>query len=288
MNKPNLAAAAQFLASSARIVDRRHFERVFQDGDPQPVRDSVAAYRNSDGGFGHGLEPDGRTPASQPAAVEMGLRILHETDSWDDGLAAGACDWLESHAPAEGGSSFVEPTVEGWPHAPWWEPQGDGAASLPPTGQIAGTLHARHVEHPWLDRATALLWTRIGELTEPGAYDMLGVLRFLQYVPDRARAESVFQKVGHLLLDQGIVTLDPEAEGEVHGPLNFAPAPTSMARSLFDQRTIEAHLDHLAAGQGDDGGWTFNWLAWSPAAAMEWRGFVTVEALTLLRVNGRA
>jgi hypothetical protein len=217
----------------------------------------------------------------------MALRILHGADAWDDGLAAGACDWLQANAPAEGGSSFVEPTVEGWPHAPWWEPQAGGPASLASTGQIAGTLHAQHVEHPWLDRATDLLWARIGELTAPSAYDMLGVLRFLQHVPDRVRADAAFKKVGPVLLDQGIVTLDPEATGEVHGPLNFAPAPTSIARSLFDRRTIDSHLDHLAAAQGDDGGWTFNWLAWSSAAAIEWRGFVTVEALTTLRVNGR-
>jgi hypothetical protein len=31
----------------------------------------------------------------------------------------------------------------------------------------------------------------------------------------------------------------------------------------------------------------FNWLAWSPAAEREWRGAVTVEALHLLRANGR-
>ena len=36
----------------------------------------------------------------------------------------------------------------------------------------------------------------------------------------------------------------------------------------------------------DDGGWTFNWLAWSPAAEREWRGFLTVDALRLLRANG--
>jgi hypothetical protein len=31
----------------------------------------------------------------------------------------------------------------------------------------------------------------------------------------------------------------------------------------------------------------FNWLAWSPAAELEWRGAVTVRALDLLRGNGR-
>ncbi len=50
---------------------------------------------------------------------------------------------------------------------------------------------------------------------------------------------------------------------------------------------ISALLDHLAAGQRDDGGWTFNWPAWSPAAEHDWRGYITVEALATLRANDR-
>ena len=73
----------------------------------------------------------------------------------------------------------------------------------------------------------------------------------------------------------------------MHGPLDFAPLPDSLARGLFDAATIEAHLDHLAAGQRADGGWTFNWPAWSPLAELEWRGSVTVDALVTLRANGR-
>ena len=30
----------------------------------------------------------------------------------------------------------------------------------------------------------------------------------------------------------------------------------------------------------------FNWLAWSPAAEREWRGFLTVDALRLLHAHG--
>lgn len=83
------------------------------------------------------------------------------------------------------------------------------------------------------------------------------------------------------------MALDPDAEGEVHTPLNCAPSPGSLARSLFDQQSIKAHLDHHAAAQGEDGGWTFNWTGWSLVAHMEWRGFFTDEALTILRANGR-
>jgi hypothetical protein len=287
MNTPDFDAAAAFVAANARVVDRRRLERLFGGGAAEPVRDAVAAYRNDDGGFGYALEPDCRAPGSQPLAVEMALRIMDEADAWDQALVAGACDWLAAVAPAAGGAAFVESAISGWPHAPWWVPEEGHPASVVATGLIAGTLYSRGVSHPWLDRATEVMWARIGALAEPGGYEMFGVLRFLQHVPDRDRAREAFDRVGALIIDRKLVTLDPEAPGEVHFPLDFAPEPDSLARSLFDEATIKAHLDHLAHAQLDDGGWTFNWLAWSPTAEREWRGFLTVDALRVLRANGR-
>jgi hypothetical protein len=290
---PDFDAAADFLAAHARVVDRRVFQRLFGGGTAGPVRDAVAAYRSEDGGFGHALEPDCRAAASQPAAVEMALRIMDAADAWDERLVRDAVDWLVTVAPAEGGAAFVEASVSQGPHAPWWVPADGHPASLIQTGQIAALLHARGFAHPWLDRATEVMWSRIGELPEPdgtgpGGYDMLGVLAFLEHVPDRTLAESEFERVGPLLLSRGLVALDPQAPGETRSPLDFAPLPGSIARRLFDPATIEAHLDHLAGAQRDDGGWMFNWLSWSPAAEADWRGFLTVDALRVLRANGRA
>jgi hypothetical protein len=285
---PDFDAAAGFMAARARVLDRRVFQRLFAGGGPGPVRDAVAAYRNDDGGFGHALEPDLRTGASQPAAVEMALRLMDVAGAWDERLVRDACDWLATVAPAEGGAAFAEPTLSQGPHAPWWAPAEGRQASPIQTGQIAGVLHARGFAHPWLDRATAVMWELIDGLTEPGGYEMFGVLAFLQHVPDRARARAAFDRVGPLLLERGLAALDPEAAGEVHTPLDFAPLPDSIARSLFDDATIGAHLDHLAAAQRDDGGWMFNWPSWSPAAEADWRGFLTVDALRVLRANGRA
>ena len=87
MTTTNVDAAARFLAGNARVLDRRRFERLFLDGEARPVRDALAAFRNSDGGFGHALEPDGRTPGSQPAAVAMALRTLDEARR----MGRGAC-----------------------------------------------------------------------------------------------------------------------------------------------------------------------------------------------------
>ena len=283
MSTPDFAAATAFVAANARIIDRRRFERLFNGGSAEPVRDAVAAYRNDDGGFGHALEPDCRAPGSQPAAVDMALRIMDEAGAWDLDLVRGACDWLAAVAPGEGGSHFVEPTLAGWPHAPWWVPE--EGPSMISTGLITGTLHARGFQHPWLDRATETMWTLLDRPAAVGPYDLRGTLAFLQHVPDRDRAQSAFGRIGQLVLDTA--ELDPSASGEVHSPLDFAPLPDSLARSLFEKSVIDAHLDHLAGAQRDDGGWGFNWLAWSPAAEREWHGFLTVDVLRLLRANGR-
>lgn len=293
---PDFDAAAEFLAARARVLDRRGFQRLFAGGPAAPVRDAIAAYRNNDGGFGHALEPDCRTAASQPAAVEMALRILDFTDSWDDGIARTACDWLASVGPADGGVASALPSVSAGPHAPWWAPPEGNTPSPIQTGQIAGVLHARGVDHPWLHGATEVMWRMIDRFAGPAGdeasglqagYEMFGVLAFLQHVPDRARAAEAVRRVGPLLLDRKLVELDPDAAGEVHTPLDFAPLPDSALRPLFDEAVIDAHLDRLAAAQLGDGGWTFNWPSWSPAAEADWRGFLTVDALRVLRANGR-
>jgi hypothetical protein len=273
---PDLAAAAQFLAAHARVLDRRRFERLFHDGPAAAVRDAVAAYANPDGGFGHALEPDGRAPGSQPAALALALRTLDEAGAWDEALVGRACDWLERSAPAAGGASFVDPAIEGWPHAPWWQPEPGLPASLITTGPIAGVLHARGTRHRWLEQATAVLWERIDALPDAGGYELLGAVAFLERAADRERAVATIARLGERL-----------RADETHGPLAFAPRPDSIARAAFDAATIEASLDRLAEGQRDDGGWTFDWPAWSPAAEAEWRGSVTVDALVILRANGR-
>jgi hypothetical protein len=285
---PDFDAAAAFMAGHARLLDRRMFQRLFSDGAAGAVRDAVAAYRNSAGGCGSALEPDCRAAASQPAAVEMAVRMMDLADEWDSRLVRDAVDWLTAVAPAEGGAAFVEPSVAEGPHAPWWVPEEGHPASLIQTGQICGILHARGFAHPWLDRATEVMWSRIDALASPSGYEMFGVLAFLQDVPDRSRATAAFARVGPLLTSCGLVALDPDADGETHSPLAFAPLPSSLARALFSEATIDAHLDHLAGAQGEDGGWMFNWPSWSPAAEADWRGFLTVDALRVLRANGRA
>lgn len=287
MKTPDVNAAEWFLAGHARVLEVRRFEHLITGGDATPIRDAVAAYRNADGGFGHGLEPDCRCPGSQPMAIEFALRTMHDADVWDLDLVGPACDWLEEHAPADGGAVFVDPCASGWPAAPWYVPADGNPPSLISTGNIAGTLHARGVTHPWLDRATTLVWTLIDTMSGTEPHEILGAMAFLDHVPDRDRAQEAVLRLGRHIVDNKLVKLDPTQPGYVHTPLEYAPLPQSLGRVLFDQAVVDAHLDHLIADQRDDGGWMFTFQVWSPVTEQAWRGHLTVEALRVLRANGR-
>lgn len=39
--------------------------------------------------------------------------------------------------------------------------------------------------------------------------------------------------------------------------------------------------------QQEDGGWLFDWLAWTPAQTTDWGGNVTIRALIWLHDDGR-
>jgi hypothetical protein len=282
-----LEAAAGFIWRSGRLLDRYRFAHLFLDGDRAPVLAALGAYQNPDGGFGNALEPDLRGPASQPEPVEVAFRVLDELGAMDHPMVAAACDWLVTASTPEGGVPFVLPSALEYPRAPWWQTEPDPPAGLVPTAAIAGLLHKHRVEHPWLAGATAFTWRAVDAMGQTGAYEVLSVLPFLDHVPDRERAEAAFRRVGALTLDQGLVALDPGAEGDVHTPLDFAPTPDTMARRLFADEVIEAHLDHLAASQLPDGGWTVNFPAFTEAAGLEWRAFATVHSLAVLRAYGR-
>jgi hypothetical protein len=279
--------AAEFVWRTARLIDRHRFAHLFLGGDREPVLAALAAYQNPDGGFGNALEPDLRGPGSQPEPVEVAFTVLDEAGAMDHPMVTPACDWLVSASTAEGGVPFVLPSVLEHPRAPWWQTEPDPPAGLVPTAAIAGLLHKHRVAHPWLEGATAFTWRAVDAITETSFYEVRSVLTFLDHVPDRERAEAAFGRVGELTLAQGLVALDPAATGDVHRPLDFAPTPDTMARRLFTDEVISAHLDALAAAQQPDGGWTVGFPAWTEAAGLEWRAWATIQNLGVLRAYGR-
>jgi hypothetical protein len=276
-------AAENFIWSSARLVDRHRYALLFADGPAAAVVEALRGYRNPDGGFGHGLEPDLRCPSSQPAPTLYALEILNEVRAADSELTAGARSWIASIAEPDGGIPNVLPGYESYPHSPWMTPETGSFITL----ALAAVLHAGGVtDDEWLERATDWCWRSIGERQEPRGYWLAFACRFLDAVPDEERALATIDSLASRV-DLSKVAPAGGIEGETLRPLDFSPLPRSRSRRMLTQEHIEAHLDLVGSEQQDDGGWMFDWLAWSPAQTNDWRGVVTIRALSWLRDNGR-
>lgn len=296
---PDLDRAADFLWRSARLLDRVRFAHLFQGGSRDAVLAALRAYQNPDGGFGHALEPDLRAPDSQPAAVSAAFEILHQIDAFSGPMVEKACDFLLTCTGPDGGLPFVLASAASYPAAPWWQPGMGAASSVTFAAPIAGLLHRHRVAHPLRDRLTAYCWQALAAFDPPDftgqawavarigtAYEARALLAFLGHVDD-PRGEPARARLGRLVLDRGLVELDPRAPGSTISLLDYAPSPHSPAHPLFAAEIIGAHLDTLIAAQRDDGGWMFRWMDWNPATTLEWRGWLTVETLLTLRAYGR-
>jgi hypothetical protein len=300
---PDIDAAEQFIWSCARLLDRHRFAFLFRGGSPDAVVRALRPYQNDDGGFGNALEPDGRGAASQPLHGLTALQALAEAGPG----ASGASEMLEltvaylaaASSSEDGGVPVAFASVLEAPRAPWWSVDGDRpASSLLCTANLVGVLLGMGVSHPWIDRAARFCWDGIARLKTSHPYELEGCIAFLDAAPDRARAETEAARLGGIVREQRLVLLDPDrpdtvtlpngyAPGETHGPLEYATRPSSLAQRWFSDDEIERALEASVAAQKDDGGWSFNWRAWNPLTTLEWRGSVTVRALTTLRAYGR-
>jgi hypothetical protein len=288
----DIAAAAQFLHGHGRLLERRRFEHLFgnTEASADAVLRAVDAYRNADGGVGF-MEPDLRTPASQPSAVLYAFEVLEEIPelaSKTTTLTSGALDWLQTITNADGGIPFVLPTAKGWPHAPWWTPTDDPPSSLLMTAGVVAAAYRLQLDgHSWIDKATNYVWSALADLQLSDAYAFRYAVHFLDAVSDRTRAEAELDALRERMPDDGILKVEAGVEGEMLSALEIAPRPDHAGRTLFPDALVNAQLDDLAAAQKPDGGWDFTWAAWNPAVAFEWRGMVTLNALTTLRAYGR-
>lgn len=290
------AAVRSFLAANARVLDRRRFALVSDNEDVgSATLAALNAYRNPDGGYGNGLEPDLRASESQPVGAYHAFEVLAElaTHTFDESREL--CDWLASVSLSDGGLPFALPIRDRVGCAPFWAEADTQRASLHITAAVTAYAHrvartdAAVARHVWLGRSTDYCLEKIAALDEPGhAIELMFCIRFLDAVHDRQEAApKLLRELGRFIPRTGAVPVAGGRADEMMRPLDFTPHPSDAARSLFDQAVVTADLDRLEAAQQADGGWPLEWDSYSPAAAVEWRGYVTVRSVKILNDNGR-
>lgn len=279
-------AARSFIQREGRLLERRLFATVFEGAPVAGVVDALRGYQNDDGGFGHGLEPDKRCPASLPIDVEVALETLVAAGTSDAPMVRRACDFLASVADASGAVPLAFPVIESYPRAEHWS-EWTYTPGVFPTAGVAGLLHRMGVAHAWLADATAYCWSVLDAGLPDDAHALGEVLVFLEHVPDRGRAETLAPVVAEQLPGASWYRADPDDPGYGVTPLHLAPAPQSPWRRLFADDLIQGHLDRLRRDQQPDGGWPLTWDPPSDASRLEWRGVETLRAVRVLTAYGR-
>lgn len=280
---PRVDDARRFLAAEGRLLEQRCAAAVLDGASPEGALASLLGYRNEDGGFGHGLEPDKAAPGSQPLDVEVAFQVMDLLCHVDAKVVAGACRFLEGLGP---GVSCLVPGALEHPRAPHW---GSWALrpELNPTAGIVALLWKWGIEDPWRSAATAFCWAAIDAGLPEDAHSFAEALAFLAWAPERARVAALSGAIADRLGSLKRFRLDPAGTDYGITPLHLAPSPDSPWIGLFDAGLIEAHLDALVDEQGDDGGWPISWPTIGPAAVQAYRGIETLRALCVLQAFDR-
>ena len=297
--------ARNFLKTQARPLDRALFEFRFEGAPAEAVAQALAAYQNADGGYGHALEPDVRTPSSSALATGIALQALKEID-YPAGhhQVQGAVQYLlESFDPDSQVWRAVPPDANDHPHAPWWHDKEGSLARtfdgflIIPRAQLVGLLYhfSESVPEPWLEdlieRTVADVET-IEALGTGGGDDLAYTLALAQEnaLPERLRARLLNRL--RAVVPRAVSTDPSEWDTYCIHPLKIVHTPASPVADLIWD-AIEADLDYQIEHQGPEGNWEPVWTwggaypsAWEQAR-QEWRGHITLETLTVLRAFGR-
>ena len=290
----DLPSAAAIMASHARLLDRRRFELLVDEGDPSAVLAAVDAYRNPDGGYGWGLEPDLRSIESQPGGALHAFEAFADIAPATSPHAVELCEWLTTTSLPDGGLPFALPVTDPAGCAPFWASADPTVPSLQITAYVAAAAHRVAVHdpavagHPWLTRAGEYCLGAIEAMgDQPHALALTAALQFLDAAHDtQPEAAPLLDRLRTHIPADGLLPVGGGTEDEMMRPLDFAPYPDRPVRTLFTPETIATELRRLVDQQQEDGGWRVDFRSYSPAAVLEWRGYMTVRAVSILQRNG--
>ncbi|UCC77847.1 MAG: hypothetical protein JSW37_05635 [Anaerolineales bacterium] len=299
------ARARHFLKARARPLERAMFEFRFEGAGADAVAVELAHFQNEDGGFGHALEPDLRTPSSSALATGIGLRMLRELGcSPEHPMVRKAVHYLLRTCDHRANVWRVAPEdSNAYPHAPWWHDE-DGSLArtfggfliIPRAELVALLLHfSATVPHDWLhelaERTVADI-EAVDPLGTGGGSDLIYALRLAEteQLPTDLKRRLV-SRVRSVI--PAVVSHDAqEWESYVITPLRVAPSPRSSVADLLRQ-DVQAHLDYVIEHQKPEGTWDPTWT-WGDSypevwkqARLEWRGKLTLETLTVLQAYDR-
>ncbi len=293
LSKDNYLKARDFILTNARMIERRLFQFHFENGSSEGVFHAVYAYRNSDGGFGHGMEPDTASPESQPLFGIMALETLDEVGYLTkEIILKDFLPYFESITTEKGGIPWMFRPKSIYPCEGHFKTVKEWAA-LSTTAPLLGILEKYKVDVPWMRKAEPFIWSEFERIKNKHIFCYLCVprwLTFLNHTQNQDKAKKTIKNLKRWISKKGVICEDKSDDawglyGKPHR-LNYATAPENILCSLFAKETIESDLKELISRQREDGRWD-TWYGISEGTKLEWAGIQTLWVLKVLKNYGR-
>ncbi len=290
--KNDFLKARDFILTNARMIERRLFDFHFANGDMNGVFHAVYAYRNPDGGFGHGMEPDTASPESQPLFSIMALETLDEVGYLTKEMILNDfMPYFESITTEKGGIPWMLRPKSDYPCEGHFKTVKEWAA-LSTTAPLLGILEKYKITIPWMKKAEGFVWSEFERIQDKHAFCYLCVprwLMFLEHTKSRSKAEKTINDLKYWISNNGVICEDKADEGwGLYGKphsLNYATSSESILYALFTKDTIESDLKELIDRQKEDGRWD-TWYGISEGTKLEWAGIQTLWSLKVLKNYG--
>jgi hypothetical protein len=255
--------ASDFVYSRGVLWERVLFAHLFGGAPLAHVLQCLACYKNPDGGWGHGLEHDVKTPDSHPLAMEFALHIFRTMGVNPRNLFNDAPEWLEAHR-GEDGSLLNPPSVLQYPCAEWWQPD---CGQVKPAS-IVGNLMRLAVCTPSLAESTCKWVSEHLTLEKVKSNDWLfsayHAYDYFTHVEDFPSVD-IYRKA---IIDNIIALAEAAPPEQYYQFFLFAPSPDSLLARATPPKLLKRMLNTLQSTQQDDGAWHDqhnlpHWYSWT-------------------------
>lgn len=287
-------AAKRFIAVHARPLERAIYRYYFEDGTKQAVVSELKKYQNPDGGFGHGLEADNWNPNSNPIATNDTIITLHRIGALKDAddVTNGIIRYLQSHDSFDEGQRrwlFAIETNKKYPHAIWWEKNGDGLMGYNPTVSLAAFMVCFGGRTSCYEEILRDAFAYLKEKADVSGDELKCYLLCCELLNENGIIDIVdlteLKRLVKARLENAICK-DSEKYGVeyVPAPSDFFTDPRPEFMSGDIRALIAAEKGTLAKIQKGDGGFDISWQWHTPYPEFEqarqwWRAKITIDKM---------
>lgn len=279
-----------WIKRNARPLECARWEFLFENGSKERVIHYLSAFQNSDGGFGHGIEPDLWLPQSSAIATWAAGQILMEVNAdYDDEIVRLMINYLiNSYDEGIGFWKTSTPEHNDYPHAPHWyfeegvqenwmfNPSAELAAFLihwAPEGSEGSILGWKVIEKAKMHLLTS---------NEMDFHEVINYQMLIRILGDKLVQFKEIQEKVNALAEQAI-DKNPDSWGK-----SYKALPLDLIHSKKDKlyekykALVDDNIKYLERTLKDDGVWDITWN-WEEdpenffVAKQQWKGILAVN-----------